>query len=79
MSPAELIQLAQNCIDDINTSVVGIEMQRDERLRAMKVPWLNDISQLKRKASIEWKEYLTGLYLLGIDRYKECICRHRRH
>ena len=52
MSPAELIQLAQSCIDDINTSVVGIEMQRDERLRAINVPWLNDISQLKRRASI---------------------------
>ena len=52
MSPAELIQLAQSCIDDISTSVVGIEMQRDERLRAINVPWLNDISQLKRRASI---------------------------
>ena len=52
MSPAELIQLAQSCIDDINTSVVGIEMQRDERLRAINVPWLNDVSQLKRRASI---------------------------
>jgi len=52
MSPAELIQLAQSCIDDISTSVVGIEMQRDERLRAMRVPWLNDVSQLKRRASI---------------------------
>ena len=52
MSPAELILLAQSCIDDINTSVVGVEMQRDERLRAINVPWLNDISQLKRRASI---------------------------
>jgi len=52
MSPAELSQLAQSCIDDISTSVVGIEMQRDERLRAINVPWLNDISQLKRRASI---------------------------
>ena len=52
MSPADLLQLAQSCIDDINTSVVGIELQRDERLRAINVPWLNDISQLKRRASI---------------------------
>jgi len=52
MSPTELLQLAKSCIDDISTSVVGIEMQRDERLRAINVPWLNDISQLKRRASI---------------------------
>ena len=52
MSSTELLQLAQSCIDDISTSIVGIEMQRDERLRAINVPWLNDISQLKRRASI---------------------------
>ena len=35
MSPAELLQLAQSCIDDINTSVVGIELARTDRLRAI--------------------------------------------
>ena len=52
MSPAELLQLAQSCINDINNTVVAIEMNQDERLQAINVPWLNDISQLKRRASI---------------------------
>ena len=52
MSPAELLQLAKSCINDINNTVVAIEMNRDERLQAINVPWLNDISQLKRRASI---------------------------